>query len=148
MSDDSRSRTRQRGSSAGASAARESQRERVHRLSNLGGLVVLAGLESTAPDLLLGLLLGLAERLPQVTPSRLEEVARRGAARLRARGAEKRAWTNHRRAVDVHRLDLTRAELEQAFHRLGEAPPSELSTWTRALRDALLRADARGSRRG
>jgi len=144
MSDDSRSPARQRDPSEGAPSARERQRERVHRLSNLGGLVVLAGLDSTAPDLLLGLLLGLAERLPQVPASRLEEVARRGAACLRARSAEKRAWTNHHRAVDVHRLDLTRAELEQVFHRLGEAPPTEPSAWTRALRDALLGAKARG----
>ena len=44
-------------STRGASAP-ESQRERVHRLASVGGLVALAGLESTPPDLLLGVLPG------------------------------------------------------------------------------------------
>jgi hypothetical protein len=55
---------------------------RVRVLANLGGLVAIAGLEHVEPDLLLGALLEVSERLPQRKPSLAE--------RMRARGAEAR----------------------------------------------------------
>ena len=59
----------------------ESPRERVHRLASLGGLVALAGLDRTPPDLLLGILLEVTERLPHLSRNR----TRRNAGHLPAR---------------------------------------------------------------
>jgi hypothetical protein len=53
----------------------ESSRERVHRLASLGGLVALAGLDRTLPDLLLGILLEVTERLPHLSRNRTQELA-------------------------------------------------------------------------
>ena len=115
----------------------ETQRQRVHRLASLGGLVALAGIEGTRPDLLLGILLQVADRLPQLSAERREEIAGRGAARLRERGAEKRAWTQYESAAQVHRLELTRDAMAELLRRLGLAPPRDPSTWSRVLREAL-----------
>ncbi len=101
--------------------AQESQRERVHRLASLGGLVVLAGLDGFPPDLLLGALLEVSERIPQLSDHRIGAIREQGALRLRERSAEKRSWTVHRQYADLHRLELSKAELEAL---LREAPPS------------------------
>jgi len=142
MNDNSRLSSRRATASARRGSASESQRKRVHRLASVGGLVALAGLESTPPDLLLGVLLESSERLAKAEDRHVEDIRRKGAARLRQRGAEKRAWTNHRRAAEVvHRLDLTSGEMVEAFCRLGIAPPRSRSAWSRALREALVRSD-------
>ena len=122
-----------------SASAGESQRQRVHRLASLGGLVALAGLEGTPPDLLLGVLLQIADRLPQLPGERREEIAHQGAARLRERGAEKRAWTHYESAAQLDRLELPREAMTELFRRLGLRLPEDQSAWTRALREALAR---------
>ena len=117
----------------------ENPRQRVHRLASLGGLVALSGLEGTPPDLLLGVLLQVADRLAQLSAERREEIARRGAARLRERGGEKRAWTQYESAAQVHRLELARDAMAELFRRLGLALPGDPSTWSEVLRKALAR---------
>jgi len=99
--------------------------------------VALSGLEGTPPDLLLGALLQVADRLTQLSAERREEIAGRGAARLRERGAEKRAWTQYETAAQVHRLELTRDAMAELFRRLGLASRGDPLTWSQALRKAL-----------
>ena len=120
-----------------SAATSETQRQRVHRLASLGGLVALAGLEGTPPDLLLGVFLQIVDRLPQLSAERRGEIAQRGAARLRERGAEKRAWTQYEGAAQVHRLELPREAMAELLRRLGLILPSDQSAWSRTLREAL-----------
>ena len=117
----------------------ETQRQRVHRLASLGGLVALAGLEGTPPDLLLGVLLQVVDRLPQLSAERREEIALRGAPRLRERGAEKRAWTHYESAAQGHRLALPPEAMAELFRRLGLRLPEDQSAWPRVLREGLVR---------
>ena len=125
--------------------AQESQRERVHRLASLGGLVVLAGLDGFPPDLLLGALLEVSERIPQLSDHRIGTIRERGALRLRERSAEKRAWTAHRQYADRHRLELSRAELEALLRALGRQPAHDPSRLVSALLNALGRSAERSS---
>ena len=125
--------------------AQESQRERVHRLASLGGLVVLAGLDGLPPDLLLGALLEVSERIPHLSDHRIGAIRERGAFRLRERSAEKRAWTVHRQYADLHRLELSRAELAALLRALGRQPPDDPSRLVRALLSALGRSPKRSS---
>jgi hypothetical protein len=99
--------------------------------------VALSGLEGTPPDLLLGALLQVADRLTQLSAERREEIAGRGAARLRERGAEKRAWTQYETTAQVHRLELTRDAMAELFRRLGLVSPGDPLTWSQAHRKAL-----------
>ena len=125
--------------------AQESQRERVHRLASLGGLVVLARLDGLPPDLLLGALLEVSDRIPHLSDLRIGAIRERGALLLRECSAEKRAWTVHRQYADLHRLELRRAELEMLLHALGRRPPLDSSRLVSALLDALGRSPERTS---
>ena len=71
--------------------APESPRERVHRLASLGGLVVLAGLDRLPPDLLLGVLLEVGDRLPSLGDVRCDAIARAGSAAACAPGRRRSA---------------------------------------------------------
>ena len=95
---------------------------RVHYLANLGGLVAVAGLDHYPPDLLLGVLLEVAVRLPLVPADRRAALCARGRARLEARAAEKRAWKAWARAQGLHRLDLSTTEVHQLITALGGTP--------------------------
>jgi hypothetical protein len=110
---------------------------RLHYLANLGGLVAVAGLDGHTPDLLLGLLLTVAARVPQLTPAQRTELRARGQARLEQRGAEKRAWSAWRRAQELHRVDLSAAEIQRLLTALG-AMTADLTDGEPA--EALLRA--------
>lgn len=123
--------------------ASESSRERVHRLASLGGLVVLAGLDRLPPDLLLGVLLEVGDRLPHLTELRCETMRERGALRLRARSAEKRAWTAYRQSADRHRIELRTEEIETVLRALGRRPPIDPSSLVPALLEALGRPSER-----
>jgi hypothetical protein len=92
---------------------------RLHYLANLGGLVTVAGLDHHPPDFLLGLLLAVAIRVPQL--SEIQRTAMRGAgqARLEARGTQKRAWSAWQRAQELHRLDLSTAEIRRLLEALA-----------------------------
>jgi hypothetical protein len=92
---------------------------RLHHLANLGGLVAVAGLDRQPPDFLLGLLLAVAVRLPQLTSAQRAEFCTRGQARLEARGTEKRAWTAWQRAQELHRVDLSTHEIRRLLDALG-----------------------------
>ena len=115
---------------------------RVHYLANLGGLVAVAGLDRHPPDFLLGLLLALALRVPQLTPSQRAEFCARGQARLEARGTQKRAWSAWQRAQELHRVDLSTTEIRRLLEALGDGHGEVTATEPA---DALLKA-LRGSR--
>ncbi len=117
----------------------ESPQQRVHRLASLGGLVVLAGLDALAPDLLLGILLEIGGHLPRLAPQRVEELTERGAARLRARHAEKRTWTAYRNSRAAYRVDLSAEELRALLRALGLRPATDPRALVPELRAALAR---------
>ena len=110
---------------------------RLHHLANLGGLVAVAGLDRETPDFLLGLLLAVAVRVPELTPTQHAEFCARGQARLEERGTEKRAWSAWHRAQELHRLDLSATEIRRLLEALasGDSAPTPGNP-----ADALLRA--------
>jgi hypothetical protein len=67
---------------------------RVHHLTNLGGLVAIAGLDSQPPDLLLGALLKIASDLSNSSVELRHQLAFLGHKKLDERGAEKRAFNS------------------------------------------------------
>jgi len=115
------------------------QGKRVHVLANLGGLVAIAGLERVEPDLLLGALLEVANRLPRMKPERLGELRRRGAAALDARSTSKRAWRARQIALDLHLVHLTSEQILGLLRRLGARVPSDRRLLPQTLSDALQR---------
>jgi hypothetical protein len=80
---------------------------RVHHLANLGGLVAIAGLDREPPDLLIGGLLELAARLPDLPATRRASIASAGRVKLDARATSKRAWKAWSRSKDLHGLTLS-----------------------------------------
>jgi hypothetical protein len=115
---------------------------RLHYLASLGGLVAVAGLDRHPPDFLLGLLLAVATREPQLTPTQRTEFSARGQARLEERGTQKRAWSAWRVAKELHRLDLSTAEIRRLLAALGH---EHVALTDPEPAEALLRA-LRGSR--
>jgi hypothetical protein len=113
------------------------QGKRVHILANLGGLVAIAGMERVEPDLLLGALLEVAERLPGLKPARLEALRQRGAAALDERGTSKRAWSARQAALDLHPVHLTSDQIRALLRQLGAPVPSDRAALPQALSDAL-----------
>jgi hypothetical protein len=78
-------------------------------LANLGGLVAIAGLEHVEPDLLLGALLEMGERLPQMKPSLVERMRataprRRSGRRARQLRARLQRFGTHRKLLGTRRL--------------------------------------------
>ena len=116
---------------------------RVHGLANLGGLVAIAGLEAVPPDLLLGVLLEVGERLPALSPERREGLRARGEARLASRGTAKRAWRAHRAARDLHDVKLTSEQLRALLAALGAPVPEASADLPRVLSEALRKPDRR-----
>lgn len=110
---------------------------RVHVLANLGGLVAIAGLEHVEPDLLLGALLEVSERLPQLKPSLAERMRVRGAAKLDERGSGKRAWRARERGLDLHAVHLTSEQLRVILRALGAQVPAQREDLSAALSRAL-----------
>lgn len=99
------------------------QGQRVHYLANLGGLVVLAGLDKIAPDVLLGALLEMHSQLQKLTPDRKAALKDKGAQALQARHAEKRSFASWQRAVHRERFDFTRDEMKNLIKKLGGKVP-------------------------
>lgn len=128
---------RGRDDSTGSILHTREQGQRVHGLANLGGLVAIAGLEHEEPDLLLGALLEVADRLPQMKRSRRASMAARGAATLDERGSGKRAWKTHQRARDLHAVHLTSEQLCRILERLGAPIPRRREDLVVALSEAL-----------
>lgn len=115
---------------------------RVHYLANLGGLVAVAGLDHHPPDLLLGLLLDVAARLPRLSEPQQSELRTRGQARLDERATAKRAWNAWSRARELQRLDLSPSEIRRLLAAIVGA---EIAARTSDPTAHLLRA-LRGSR--
>jgi hypothetical protein len=97
----------------------KTQGQRVHYLANLGGLVVLSGLEHTEPDMLLGSFLTVADELPRLSREKRTALRARGQARLTERGAEKRAWHAWQRSQTLHPVVLTSTQLHRLIRALG-----------------------------
>ena len=96
---------------------------RVHHLANLGGLVAIAGLDREPPDLLLGGLLELAARLPDLPATRRAVIASAGREKLDTRATSKRAWKSWSRSKELHSLTLSREHIRRIIGALGGDEP-------------------------
>jgi hypothetical protein len=98
---------------------------RVHHLANLGGLVAIAGLDREPPDLLLGGLLELAARLPDLPTARRAAIASAGRVKLDTRATSKRAWKSWSRSKELHSLTLSSEHLRRIVGALGGEEPRD-----------------------
>ena len=98
---------------------------RVHHLANLGGLVAIAGLDCEPPDLLLGGLLELAARLPDLPATRRAAIASAGRVKLDTRATSKRAWKSWSRSKELHSLTLSSEHLRRLVGALGGEEPRD-----------------------
>ena len=98
---------------------------RVHHLANLGGLVAIAGLDREPPDLLLGGLLELAARLPDLPATRRAAIASAGRVKLDTRATSKRAWKSWSRSKELHSLTLSSEHLRRLVGALGGEEPRD-----------------------
>ena len=98
---------------------------RVHHLANLGGLVAIAGLDREPPDLLLGGLLELAARLPDLPVTRRAAIASVGRVKLDTRATSKRAWKSWSRSKELHSLTLSSEHLRRIVGALGGEEPRD-----------------------
>src|SRR6202050_3536068 len=96
---------------------------RVHHLANLGGLVAMAGLDREPPDLLLGGLLELAARLPDLPATRRAAIASAGRVKLDARATSKRAWKSWSRSKELYSLTLSSEHIRRIICALGGEEP-------------------------
>lgn len=110
---------------------------RVHHLTNLGGLVAIAGLDSQPPDLLLGALLKIASDLSNSSIEQRRQLASLGHKKLDERGAEKRAFNSWLRAKNLHNLTLSSEQITRIVDALGSPAPSDRSALVPALNAAL-----------
>ena len=110
---------------------------RVHHLTNLGGLVAIAGLDSQPPDLLLGALLKIASDLSNSSVELRRQLASIGHKKLDERGAEKRAFNSWLRANNLHNLTLSSEQIARIVDALGSPAPSDRSALVAALNAAL-----------
>lgn len=86
---------------------------RVHFLSSLGGLVVLAGLEQLNPDLLLGILLDAKAHLKEsCSDAEVAQLRESGSALLKERATEKKVWRSFKKAQDLRQIFFTGDELQ------------------------------------
>jgi hypothetical protein len=99
------------------------QKLRVHHLANLGGLVAIAGLDREPPDLLLGGLLELAARLPDLPATRRAAIASVGRVKLDTRATSKRAWKSWSGSKELHSLTLSSEHLRRIVSALGGEEP-------------------------
>lgn len=97
--------------------------QHVHYLANLGGLVAISGLEDCAPDLLLGALVEVAKRLPELTQVRIKVLQEKGRTILKNRAAEKRSFRSWQRAQQSHRFDWSHTDVKKLILALGGRLP-------------------------
>jgi hypothetical protein len=119
------------------SAHTNEQGLRVHHLTNVGGLVAIAGLDSEPPDLLLGAMLHIAGELSNLTADQRRELASAGHRRLDERAAEKRAFNSWLRAKNLHNLTLSSDQIARLIGALGSHPPTDRDALVPALAAAL-----------
>ena len=106
---------------------------RVHHLANLGGLVAIAGLDREPPDLLLGGLLELAARLPDLPATRRSAIASAGRVKLDTRATSKRAWKSWSRSKELHSLTLSSEHLRRIVGALGGEEPRDSAELPRTM---------------
>jgi len=92
---------------------------RVHHLANLGGLIVLGGLDLEPPDFLLGALLSLADEAATLSREEREKVATMGRNNLGERAAGKRSWKSRNRANELQAITLSNDQLREIIQALG-----------------------------
>ena len=109
----------------------------VHYLTNLGGLVAIAGLDSEPPDLLLGALLRIASEVSNLTAEQRRELASAGHRKLDQRSAEKRAFNSWLRAKNLHNLTLSSSQIAHIVGALGSRAPADQAALVPALNAAL-----------
>jgi len=109
----------------GTSKHSREQGQRVHHLANLGGLVVLAGLERERPDFLLGALISLARESGGLTAAQRAQVASAGKKVLDERAASKRAWKSWTRSQELHSVTLSSSQIREIIAALGGDPPED-----------------------
>ena len=97
---------------------------RVHHLTNLGGLIALAGLDLEPPDLLLGALFQIANWLSNCSAEQRQALASSGNKKLDER-ARKRAWKSWPKAQDFQSVNLSAAQIRKLIEALGGRPPDE-----------------------
>lgn len=108
--------------------------QRVHYLANLGGLVVIAGLEKLPPDILVGALAEVAKRFTQLSAERIENLKEKGTALLQHRAAEKRSFKEWQRAQQTDRFDFTREQIKKLMVALGGCVPTSEKEWSLELK--------------
>jgi hypothetical protein len=108
--------------------------QRVHYLANLGGLVVIAGLEKLPPTILVGALAEVAKRFTQLSPERIETLKEKGAVLLQHRAAEKRSFKEWQRAQQTERFDFTRDQMTKLIVALGGCVPTSEKEWALELK--------------
>jgi len=113
---------------------------RVHHLTNLGGLIALAGLDLEPPDFLLGALLSVAEETRKLRAEERAQVAKIGETKLNERATGKRAWKSWRRARDLHALTLSTTQVRDIIEALGGHSPDSPAHLVLALSQALTEA--------
>ncbi len=101
---------------------------RLQHLANLGGLVVIAGLDNIDPALLLGALMEIAMRLQQLSSQRLMMLQESGMQRLRERNSEKRAYKTQP-STDNLQVTLTKDDFKLLFNKLGIRLPTLKKDW-------------------
>ena len=110
---------------------------RVHHLANLGGLVAIAGLDREPPDLLLGGLLELAARLPDLPATRRAAIASAGRVKLDTRATSKRAWKSWGRSKELHSLTLSSEHIRRIICALGGDEPRNSAELPRTMQRLL-----------
>jgi hypothetical protein len=96
---------------------------RVHYLTNLGGLIALAGLDVEPPDFLLGALLQVAQEARLLSLTERADIAAQGQVKLDQRATGKRAWTAWNRARGLYDITLSAEQIRRLIARLGGSPP-------------------------
>src|SRR5579863_4493490 len=110
---------------------------RVHHLANLGGLVAIAGLDREPPDLLLGGLLELAARLPDLPATRRAAIASAGREKLDTRATSKRAWKSWSRSKELHSFTLSSEHVRRIIGALGGDEPRNSAELPRTMQRLL-----------
>lgn len=97
--------------------------QRVHYLANLGGLVVIAGLENYPPNLLVGALSTVNKRLKQLPNEQQQKLKEEGDVILKRRAADKVSFKRWQRAQQTHRFDLSHEQTKKLIKKLGSKIP-------------------------
>lgn len=102
----------------------QTQGQRVHYLANLGGLVVLAGLENLSPDLLLGMLMTAQKQLTVLPPVKKSALQQLGEKALKARASHKRSFKAWQKNLEAERFDFSKTQMEKLIMKLGGSVPT------------------------